>query len=159
MRPVIFNANRRSEKGFALIEALIAALLLSIGVLGIVGLQISTVTDYLDTKRRQYATVMATDLVDRMRANRAGINSYQTGNLAAAAHNTCAADIASPCTPSLLALDDLHHWKAGLAVLGFDPAMTGITVDAVASPVTVSLTLGWATRNGASSITVKTSVL
>lgn len=149
---------RASLRGFALMDALIAVLLVSIGVLGIAGLQVATVSDYRDTRMRQYATVLATDLADRIRANRAGIAAYTNSNLAAAADMPCASSVGSPCTPADLALDDLHHWKSSVTQLGFLATETSIIVDATVDPVTVEVELGWDSRAGAEGVTFKTEM-
>lgn len=152
------NATRNSSYGFALMEALIAVLLISIGVLGIAGLQVATVSDYRDTRMRQYATVLATDLADRIRANRAGVAAYTNTNLGAAADMPCASSVTSPCSPTDLALDDLHHWKSSVTQLGFLAVDTSITVDTTIEPITVEVTLGWDGRAGGEDVTFKTEM-
>ena len=156
----------RSEKGFALLEALIAALVLSLGVLTIVALQARTVNEYRDSKMRQYATILAADLVDRIRANRAAAASYDSSNLAAAADTVCASSAAAPCADEAdMAKDDLHQWKAWLESLGFNvntgvPADdTSVSVDASVTPVRISITMRWASRGGVQTVPVNTEVL
>ncbi|MCS6948044.1 MAG: type IV pilus modification protein PilV, partial [Steroidobacteraceae bacterium] len=57
-------------RGFTLIEALIAVLVLSIGLLGIAGLQLASLQTNSVAYQRSQATMLAYDLLDRMRANR-----------------------------------------------------------------------------------------
>jgi type IV pilus assembly protein PilV len=56
------NAN---QAGFSLLEVLVAVLVLSVGVLGMAGLQLNSM------KFNQTATILSYDIADRMRANRA----------------------------------------------------------------------------------------
>ncbi len=75
----------KKQNGFTLLEVLIAMLVLSIGLLGIAGLQASSLQYSLDASSRAQVTVMAEDIISKMRmqankTNDAGvpalINSY-----------------------------------------------------------------------------------
>lgn len=61
--------------GFALTEVLVAVLVLSIGILGIAGLQMQSLQSNNDALHRSEALWLAQELVERMRANPAGVNS------------------------------------------------------------------------------------
>jgi len=56
--------------GFTLIEVLIAVLVLSIGLLGLAGLQTVSLRNNNSAYLRSQAAILAYDIVDRMRANR-----------------------------------------------------------------------------------------
>lgn len=58
------------QNGATLIEVLIAILVLSIGLLGLAGLQVTSVQSNHSAYQRSQATLLAYDLADRMRANR-----------------------------------------------------------------------------------------
>lgn len=58
------------QRGATLIEVLIAVLILAIGLLGVAGLQITSIQSNHSAYYRTQATVLAEDLADRMRANR-----------------------------------------------------------------------------------------
>ncbi len=58
-----------SQAGVMLIEALIAILIFSVGVLGIIGLQGSAVKASVDARYRSEAALLANDLIGRMWAS------------------------------------------------------------------------------------------
>ncbi|RJG03966.1 type IV pilus modification protein PilV [Noviherbaspirillum sedimenti] len=68
------------QKGFTLIEVLIAMLVLAIGLLGLAGLMATSMRNNHSAYHRTQAVWLANDMIDRMRANRAvalsGTNNY-----------------------------------------------------------------------------------
>ena len=56
--------------GFTLLEVLVALVILSIGLLGLAGLQAASLRYNHSSYLRSQATLIAYDIVDRMRANR-----------------------------------------------------------------------------------------
>lgn len=58
------------QQGATLIEVLVALLVLSIGLLGLAGLQQTSVKSNQSAYYRSQATLLAYDITDRMRANR-----------------------------------------------------------------------------------------
>jgi type IV pilus assembly protein PilV len=78
--------NHGRAKGFTLVEVLVAVLVLSIGLLGIAGLQLTSLRGNQSSYLRSQATVLSYDLIDRMRANRSQAMSgsydinYTTGD-------------------------------------------------------------------------------
>lgn len=94
----------RRERGFTLVEAMVALLVLSIGLLGIAALYVETLRASRTSLYRTEAVNLATDLADRMRANRNPVNAYACG---------------SPCVPAnggnAIADADLADWVAAIA--------------------------------------------
>jgi len=62
----------RSAAGFSLIEVLVALLVLLIGLLGVVRMQLFSVQNNQGAYLRTQATYIASDMMDKMRANRSG---------------------------------------------------------------------------------------
>ncbi len=93
--------------GFSLVEVLVALLVLSIGLLGLAGLQTRGLRDNHGAYLRTQATFSAKDLVDRIRANRpaalAGAYNIEFG-------------VAAPAG-STVAAQDLRQWLTALAQL------------------------------------------
>ncbi len=91
-------------RGMTLVEVLVALVVLSVGLLGIAGMQMTTLRNNLGAHLRSQATVLAYDITDRMRANRdrAIGNNYLTGYGAGPAG-------------TLIEQVDLRAWKTTLA--------------------------------------------
>lgn len=103
LRP-ISKFSRQRQRGMTLIEALIALLVLSIGLLGVAALQMTTLKYNHSAHIRSQASALAYDISDRMRANRA-------------AALASAYDVAIGAMPAgvTVAAVDLIAWKGLLA--------------------------------------------
>ena len=66
------------SRGFTLIEVLIALVILSVGLLGLAGLQIISLKNNQSTYARGQANLMAMDVIDRIRANPVSAKYMQT---------------------------------------------------------------------------------
>ena len=117
----IFLGNNRLSGGFTLVEVLVAIVVLSIGLLGLAALQITSLQFNSNSYLRTQATVVAYDLIDRMRSNRAAFaaNSYHVPTTSAAAttvstYGSCKSSSCdcqgSACSTSNLAIYDLGQW-------------------------------------------------
>ncbi len=78
---------RKHEQGFSLLEVMISVLVLSVGLLGIAGLQSSTVRNTLSAQQRTAAITMATSTAERIRAfymmnKNSSLLTYREFNLA-----------------------------------------------------------------------------
>lgn len=93
--------------GFTLIEVLIAMLVLAVGLLGLAGLQATSLKNNQSAYNRSQATQLAYDLADRMRANVAGKTTYTTGTATA----TAACLTTAGCTKEAMAENDLKEWN------------------------------------------------
>lgn len=109
----------RTAAGYILIEALITVLIFAIGLLGVVGLQAIALSSSSSSNLRTEATVLAADMADRMRANRAAaLGATGVGyDRMAPADNACRSIYAASvegapvaCTPAQLAADDMFDW-------------------------------------------------
>ncbi|MFB9245687.1 type IV pilus modification protein PilV [Massilia antarctica] len=61
----------RRQQGFSMLEVLITMIVISVGLLGIAGLIMTNLKTNHSAYARGQATILANDIVDRMRANRA----------------------------------------------------------------------------------------
>ncbi len=104
------------QAGVSLVEVLVAVVLLSVGLLGLAGLQAGGMRVGQGSSHRSQAAQLAQDMIERVRAGFDG----------AAAYNLALGDAAPACAG--VAACDLGDWRQRLRAL---PAGTGaVTVDA-----------------------------
>lgn len=136
------------QRGVTLIEVLITAFVMAIGLLGMAALQLNGLNTNHDAYYRSQATLFATDLADRMRAN---LDAARDGAYVADAKpddpgydcETSFPD-ASSCSGEELAASDLFYWyeRLGDTATGLPLAQASITCPApcdTGSPYTISL--------------------
>lgn len=121
------------QKGASLIEVLVSAIILSVGLLGMAALQVEGLKKRKESELKTMAVLEANDIVDRMRANMtaAEAKEYDMTQTQAAINNSCLGgvqngslgfDIGSKsvsgsqqfapgiCTPTQMAQTDLQEW-------------------------------------------------
>ena len=126
----------RRSRGFSLVEALVALLVLSIGLLGIAGLQLTGMRNNQAAYLRSQAVVLADDILERMRANRGALAAYAV-----------ALGDDPPTTPTTMAQTDLQAWLLTLAAV-LPNGDGSIAVDGATNRVTV--TTQWQERSAIS---------
>ena len=103
------NYRRRltSCLGYALVEALIAIVIASVGFIGAARLQTVGLKMSSSSHLRQKAVFLTYQMSDRIRANRIGMGAgnYDNPSIGSA---TC---MATGCTPSELAIADMTEWS------------------------------------------------
>jgi type IV pilus assembly protein PilV len=97
------------QRGVSLIEALIALLVLSVGMLGIAALYVTSVKANRSALSRTYAVELVNAMADRIRANRQGEATYAAarGSAPTAPTRDCSVLV---CTPADMATFDKHRW-------------------------------------------------
>jgi type IV pilus assembly protein PilV len=121
--------SRKSAAGFTLVEVLVALVVLSIGLLGIASLQVSSLRWNHGASKRSQATLLAYDILDRMRANPIAARSgeYSTGG-----------------TPKTVATGDLAQWSSNItAVLGAGATGTVSAPTASGTSAWFDITVTW----------------
>lgn len=78
------SAHWRHQCGVTLLEVMVAVLVLSVGVLGAAFLQLNAIRYSASASHTTQATLVAHDMLDRMRANPAALASYATASVAGA---------------------------------------------------------------------------
>lgn len=97
-------------RGFSLLEVLVAVLILSIGLLGIAGLQITGLR-YAAAANIQYvASLQVLDMAERMRANMAGVTAGAYNSISGIGSDPGC--ISSSCSPSQMAATDAYQWNS-----------------------------------------------
>lgn len=119
--------NLRNAAGFTLIEVLVTIIILSVGLLGMAALQITGIRSATGSTSRTQATLLANDIVERMRANltavdnnlfmavdSAAINCAAMPNPYCGEHSQGGVVAAESCSTAQMAAYDLNVWFCGI---------------------------------------------
>ncbi len=115
------------QRGFNLVEVLIALIIMSVGMLGIAGLYVQSLQAGRTSMFRHNAITLAGDVADRIRANPRALAAYA----GAGADNGCVEGNKN-CTPAEMAGNDILLWEqqaddtlpAGDVEITFDDTVT-----------------------------------
>jgi type IV pilus assembly protein PilV len=107
---------KRQSSGFTLLEVMIAMLILAIGLLGMASLMVTSLQNNQGAYARSQATVLAYDIVERMRANRpqaeaSGSPYSLTSGTPAENAKDCQQNA---CSPAEIAGWDMTQWWTDL---------------------------------------------
>ncbi|WP_169628126.1 type IV pilus modification protein PilV [Ferrimonas senticii] len=146
---------RCHQRGVTLIEVMVAAVVASIGLLGVFQLHTQAKRSSFDVASYAKATVMAADLLDRLRLNPTQIDdyvgsAYGAGSIVAPTVSCQqVAGITNQCSAAQLALWDRYQWDQqllGAAVqrastnIGAPPSVTGCVF---VNGINVEVVISW----------------
>lgn len=122
-----------ASKGFTLVEIVVSLMVISVGLLGLAGLQVNSMKQNMDAYLKSTAAILANDMADRMRANLNAVQSGQYGSKnklsAYTLNNQCAGGGLSSqsnstvivssaiCDDEAVAENDLFEWRQSLQTL------------------------------------------
>lgn len=139
---------RTSERGFTLLEAMVAAGVLSVGLLGLAGLSGMSLGKNVDANDMSRVTNLAADMAERIQNNRQRVLDYHNTNTAGACPQSA--------STQRMALGDCTQWQTLLTNSGLTGVTGSITAtrldpDPTANPVTmnrflVTIAVNWQTR-------------
>jgi type IV pilus assembly protein PilV len=148
----------KRQSGISLIEVLVSVLVLSIGLLGIAGLQTSALTTNFVSYQYTQAAMLTASMVERMRANGSGVQGsfykLTAGTTFTGIAPTVNCESAS-CTPQQQANWDVALWYG--AVTG-NTGSLGSSVSPLVTQTSAGNSVG-ALPNSAASITCPTTVV
>lgn len=130
------NAGSR-QRGFTLVEVLIAMVIMSVGMLGIAGLYLQTLQAGRTSQFRTQAVTLAGDVADRIRANRTAGITY----LGAGANNNCDTGLVD-CDRDEMAQHDIFLWT-NQAQQTLPAGNVVIALDQATLPWTYTITVNW----------------
>jgi type IV pilus assembly protein PilV len=147
----VMRSHITKNRGFTLLEILIAVVVLSVGLLGIAGLQALGQQSNHSAYLRSQATALAYDIIDRMRANKAGVSSGDYNAIDTTANTyTDPGCASSTCTSSQMAQFDMYDWQQDLSTQL--PTGNGKVVGAGSGSI-FTVTVMWDDdRNGSASL-------
>lgn len=101
----------RPAAGFALLEALVAVVIASVGFIGAARLQTVGLKMNASASLRQKAVLLTYQMTDRMRANQVAVAAGNYNNVAVGSK----ACLASSCTAAELAVADMTEWSEDIS--------------------------------------------
>ena len=152
----------KNESGFALLEALIAMLIIMIGVLGIAGMQMLAMNNTENGRYQSLAAMLTSSMAAEMQANVAYWGTPPTTVTVIAgtpailtlgsgtALDTAGTCGSAACTPAQMAYYDLHSWGTLMTAAGGLPSAQGLItcIPAVSPyPPYCTLTMIWSENN------------
>ena len=130
---------KQTQDGFGLVEALVALVVVSVGMIGIAVLYGQGLGASRTALYRTQAVILASDMADRIRLNRRAGAVYQTGG--AGTNRNCGAGGGVTCTPTQMAENDLFVWNA--LIDQQLPAADGTVTYGATSPPTYTINVTW----------------
>ena len=101
-----------SQRGISLIESMVAIVVMALGILGIVGVQLRTLSDTQTGVRRAQAIHLIEDLSERIKVNPNALLNIGGYAMAWGTNPTGAPDCkATACTTAQIIQYDLQEWK------------------------------------------------
>jgi type IV pilus assembly protein PilV len=136
-RPGLLNGRKGqgNQAGSVVLEALIAILIFSVGILGLIGMQTTAVSNVSDAKYRADASFFADQIIGQMWASRvtstdaSGVTTYQVDPSYAWPGGT----------PNLL----VQTWAGQSGVAGYLPQGSAVVAISAANPQQVSVMISW----------------
>ena len=121
------RAIAKKSAGFTLVEVLVSLIILAIGVMGLISLQVGTLQANQAVSQRSQAVWAASDIVERMRANRTAVlngeyNLALSNDAPTSLDNLSAADLSDW-------IDYLETWlPEGDGAVNYNPGSGLVTV-------------------------------
>src|SRR5215469_8408266 len=144
----------RTLRGFTLVEVMVALIIISVGLLGIVGMEGLALSSTASARMRSLAALEAAGLAATMHTNRdfwstnSAIVLIQNGRIQSDSTNKLklsSPDCTSsggPCTPDVLAAYDTQAWVQSLDALLPQPTAT-INCPNTNTPLSCTITIVW----------------
>lgn len=104
----------RREKGFTLMEVMIALLISAISLLGLAALQGVARKNIDMSFQYSQASLLMEDLAERMRANPVGVRAGFYSGIDTTAVSGSPVDCSAGCTPAVIATNDILAWSSAL---------------------------------------------
>lgn len=124
------------QTGIALIEVLVAVLILGVGLLGMAAMQVQSSQMTNGAEQRTQAVLLTADMMDRIRANR--MNRADYDGLVVDPDNTACATDFTPNAAVSVSVNDIAEWS-NLVVCLLPEGSAGVTVNNVTGEVTVTV--------------------
>jgi type IV pilus assembly protein PilV len=144
----------RFERGLSLFEILITVVVVSIGLLGLAGLQFAGLRASNNAQDHTTATLLAQDIEARIRANPVAAQppnlAYNSISLDSSSSPGIVDCLAASCTPSVMANFDIYQWYRFIVPAGADkPLLPNASVDINSNDgINFQITIQWGDPSG-----------
>lgn len=143
--------NKPAQQGFTLIEVLVALLIMSVGMLGVAGMQTRGLQSGGLATHRLQVVMKVQEIAERIRINSAAVDSYVTTATAYGTNNKCFN--ATVCTEAQMVAYDIYLWKQDLlSILPNDSGTTAVIAVDNDTPATtlatITITISWKSMAG-----------
>lgn len=129
-------ASLRRQAGVSLLEVMITVIVISVGLIGMAGLQVATKRAGFQATQRTLALALANDMMQRLTLNPVSLATYATGStplgggtIASAPTKCLGTAAAAVCTSAQLAAWDRWEWEQridGASTLNKDASNTNV---------------------------------
>ncbi len=126
------------QRGFSLVEVLIALVIMSVGMLGIAGLYVQSMQAGRTATFRHHAVTLAGDIADRIRANPGVGGTYA---LPGGADRACVG-LGTDCSAPDMAEHDVWLWTQQ-AQESLPGGVVTVTFDGAPTPPTYEIEVAW----------------
>lgn len=142
----------RRNRGFSLIEGLVAMVVLSIGMLGMAALYTTGFKTSRSAVLRNKGVLFATDIAARIRANPVAEADYVVDEEGTGADKGCSDHYSGSgvaeavyCDAATMAVHDIYQWKQAIedSRAGLPNGTGKVERDATTTPATWSVTVAW----------------
>lgn len=139
----ILNHKPKTQQGFTLLEAMVAMVVFSVGLLGLGALQLAGMGNTQSALYQSVATHLAYDMSDRIRSNVAGMEGAQYNSLTNKPSNPTLCN--NNCSAAQVAVRDHFEWVTDIEAL-----LPGGQGTVLGNNAEFTITVMWdASRNGA----------
>lgn len=128
----------RLQRGITLIESLVAIVVMALGILGILGVQMRTLTDTQAGVRRAQAIRLIEDLGERLQNNPDALGNLSAYTTKPTSSDDCAS---TACAADKLATYDIKQWRA--SVSDALPGSDAIVFIPQGGPRQLGVLIGW----------------
>jgi len=138
-----------NQLGFSMIEILVTMIVIATALFGTAGMQIYAMTISKSSEFRTQAVLLASDISERMEANKAGMIASNYKMAATKVASTSTSDcLNSSCTPAMLASWDLSQWSTAASNILPQPTLA-VAVSSVVNtiPASYEIKISWVERS------------
>ncbi|MBT8098824.1 MAG: type IV pilus modification protein PilV [Gammaproteobacteria bacterium] len=137
MTPGISFSKARLQRGFSLVEVLIALIIMSVGMLGIASLYVQSMQAGRTSLFRHNAVTLAGDVADRIRANPTAVGAYEL-----AGQDFSCTDGTTTCSNTQMAAHDVLLWGQQAQDTLPNGNVT-VVVNQIPNPPVYTITVAW----------------